>query len=450
MLRSVAVPCFLAGSLLVAVAACGSAVNAGAGDGATPPSAEAGADTGPTGSDGRAADAPHPQGPDATGDVAVAAETGSPSDAPRDSTPIDAADDAAPVNLDAGTTVVVMQPVSGTPTPTTATLHGPGLVLMGGGTDVDQAFVWMHDTLAGSATTKLGNVVVLRADVNTDNAYTPYIYGLAPFQSVMTVFLGGYSTNGPTATAADLAIAAYYVGRSDAVFFAGGDQADYATWKGSPLMAAVAGVYARGGVIGGTSAGCEILGPNFFDSQAADSMGNASVATSDAVGNPFEPTLSFTHGMLTFPTLPGVFTDMHFVTRDRLGRLAAFVARQYADGIATSGLLGVGVDESNALLVDKTGKATLVQQPGGSQASTGTGAYVLQPAGPADTCVSGQPLLYKNVKVTRIATPATDSVNFTTGCAAGTQFTLTVNGATPSSPYSVNPYSATGTATTCP
>ena len=312
-------------------------------------------------------------------------------------------DGGAPIDLDGGTTIVVMQPIAGTPVQTTTPLGGPGLVLMGGGTDVDAAFIWIHDTLAGSATARLGNLLVLRADDNTDNTYTPYIYALAPFQSVMTVYLGGSSVNETPATTVDLELAAAEVDRADAVFFAGGDQADYVSWKGTPLMDAVARVYARGGVVGGTSAGCAIQGPFVFDSVAADAAGGADVETEDAVSNPFESTISFTRGMLGFPTLTGVITDMHFVTRDRLGRLAAFVARQYADGAASSGVVGVGIDESNALLVDKNGLARLVQQSAGSEASTGTGAYILQPAAPAATCQSGKALLYSSIPVTRLS-----------------------------------------------
>jgi cyanophycinase len=342
-----------------------------------------------------------------------------------------------------------MQPISGTPVPTSIALQGPGLVLMGGGTDVDQAFVWIHDTLAGSATTKLGNLVVLRADVNTDNAYTPYIYALAPYQSVMTIYLGGSSVNETPATPADLAIAAEYVNQADAVFFAGGDQADYSSWKGSVLMDAVAAVYARGGVVGGTSAGCTIQGAVFFDSIAADADSFASVETPDAVANPFESTISFTVGMLSYPPLTQTLVDMHFVTRDRMGRLATFMARQVADGAIPSGVVGVGVDESNALLVDHAGHATLVQQPGGTEASAGSGVYIVQTTAATDTCQSGSPLLYAGLTVTRLANPATDFFDFAKGCGTGVSFTLTVDGSQ-SSPYSTSPYTTAGAPTSCP
>jgi cyanophycinase-like exopeptidase len=321
---------------------------------------------------------------------------------------------------------------------------------MGGGTDVDDAFVWMHDTLAGSSSTKLGNVVVLRADDDTDNAYTSYIYGLAPFQSVETIYLGGSPSNGTPATPTDLAIAAHYIDESDAVFFAGGDQADYVSWNGSPLTVAVASLYARGGIVGGTSAGCAIQGAFVFDSVAADAAGGANVETPDAVADPYEPTVSFTRGMFDFAAIPNVLTDMHFVTRDRVGRLAAFIARQYADGVAPDGVVGVGVDESNALLVDKSGHATLAQQSGGTEAASGTGAYIVQPAGPATTCVASSPLLYEDLVVTRLSNTTTDSFDFARACGTGMQFNLTVNGATPSSPYAPNPYTTNGAPTQCP
>ena len=366
--------------------------------------------------------------------------------------------DAGGPDLDSGTTVRVIQPVSGTPVKTGAALQGPGVVLMGGGTDVDAAFVWMHDTIAGSRTARFGNVVVLRSDNDADNAYTSYIYGLAPFQSVMTVYVGGYALNNlPEAgdlappTAADLAIAAWYVDQADIVFFAGGDQADYVTWKGSPLVAAVQALYARGGAVGGTSAGCAILGHFVYDSIAADQASFASVQTADAVANPYEGPISFTHDMLAFSNLPNVLTDTHFVARDRMGRLAAFVARQYADGTATSGVVGVGVDQSNALLVDKSGKATLAQQPGGTEADAGTGVYVVEPAGPATTCASGKPLVYPNLNVTRLSNPATDSFDFTRGCGSGVSFKLAVDGTNAAAPYApAAPYAAAGSNVKCP
>ncbi len=54
----------------------------------------------------------------------------------------------------------------------------------------------------------------------------------------------------------------------------------------------------------------------------------------NAAKNPYEGLISFTYGFLRFPPLAGAITDMHFVTRNRFGRTAVFMARQIADGKA--------------------------------------------------------------------------------------------------------------------
>ena len=65
--------------------------------------------------------------------------------------------------------------------------HGPGLVLGGGGLDVNAGFVWIHDTIVGSHSKRGADLVVLRA--TGDNDYDRYIYRLAPFHSVRTLLL---------------------------------------------------------------------------------------------------------------------------------------------------------------------------------------------------------------------------------------------------------------------
>ena len=56
-----------------------------------------------------------------------------------------------------------------------------GQLLMGGGTDVDAAFVWMINKSGG------GDFVVIRA-AGTD-AYNPYIYELGSVDSVETIII---------------------------------------------------------------------------------------------------------------------------------------------------------------------------------------------------------------------------------------------------------------------
>lgn len=257
--------------------------------------------------------------------------------------------------------------------------HGPGLILMGGSTDVDGAFRWMRRTIAGSpdAGARGGDVVVLRA--TGDNDYDSYIYGLARFNSVRTILLP------PCAAAADVAKAASVVDRAEGVFFGGGDQANYVIWKKTPLSAAVQRVYDRGGVVGGTSAGLAILGQFVFDAVAGDRTHD--VHTPDAVADPYEPAISFTEDLFDFPPLRDTITDTHFAARNRLGRLGAFMAVLVADHRAPSDRVkGIGVQERSALVVDKTGWATLLLQGSGGRA-------LLLRAGKARQAVKGKPLV---------------------------------------------------------
>jgi len=73
---------------------------------------------------------------------------------------------------------IVGNPADAPPAPTLS----PGLVLMGGGTDVDAAFQWMCQRAGG------GDFVVIRT-TGTD-AYNPYIQQLCPqMDSVETIII---------------------------------------------------------------------------------------------------------------------------------------------------------------------------------------------------------------------------------------------------------------------
>lgn len=329
-------------------------------------------------------------------------------------------------SVDAGQVTATVFPRVGSASDSVGTLQGPGLVLMGGGTDVDSAFTWMRGTLAAGAG-RFGDVVVLRA--SGSNAYDSYLYALAPFNSVQTVLLP------PPSTLADLQLAAALVDQAEAVWFAGGDQSRYAAWSGTALMDAVQRAYGRGGVVGGTSAGLAMLGQFAFDARVG------SVTSSEALANPYRADVTFTRGALRFPPLDGVITDSHFGPRDRFGRLTAFMARQVADG-AASAVLGVGVDEATAVLVDATGRATLVRQGGSGKAYFVSG-------GAASQCAPGQPLVYPSLTVTRLDAPG-QFFDFTRRCGTGPRYALNVD-ARQADPFGgTDPYAAAGAPGTCP
>lgn len=338
------------------------------------------------------------------------------------------AQDAGPdagrdAGVDAGPLTLTVYPRQGEPLDDVAAPMGPGLVLMGGGADVDDAFRSAQRTLAGDGGIRRGDVVVLRA--TGADGYTNYLLGLAPFRSVQTLKLT------PPATRADLLFAADVVSRAEFVFFAGGDQAHYAAWAGTPLLAAVQQVYARGGVVGGTSAGLAILGEFSFDAIAA---GPTSVTSSIALADPRSPLISFSHNLFRFEPLRGVVTDSHFRVRDRLGRLVVFAARQHADGLVTRTpreVLGLGVDEAAALVVDSAGRASLRLQRAGEG-----GVWAVR-VGPSRSLTSGQPLQVDQVQVTRLTDPSTHTFDLSTWCGTGPQYTLSLDGgqATPADLY---------------
>lgn len=113
-----------------------------------------------------------------------------------------------------------------------------------------------------------------------------------------------------------------------AVWFGGGRQWRLVdTFDGTPAIAALHAVLARGGVIGGTSAGATIQAEFLV---RGNPLGNAEMACE-----------GYERG---FAFLPGCAVDQHFVARGREGDLRALVAR-------FPQLLGLGIDEGAALVV---------------------------------------------------------------------------------------------------
>jgi len=269
-------------------------------------------------------------------------------------------------------------------------LHGPGLLLSGAGGlgTPPAAFAWVRRRIAGGARRPFGNLVVLRA--SGSNVYDKPLLREGDFNSVQTVLIP------PCAPRAQVNRVANVVDGADAVFFAGGDQSNYAVWKGSALMAAVKRVYARGGVVGGGSAGLAIQGAVVYDSVAADRF-NEDTHTADAVATPLEARISFTTGLFAWPALRDTITDTHFVARDRFGRTVVFLARILNENLlpGASSVYALGVDQGSSVAVDPDGSATLFNGDGGR------GAYLVR-AGTRPRLAAGQPLRY-TVEVSHVS-----------------------------------------------
>jgi cyanophycinase len=308
-----------------------------------------------------------------------------------------------------------------------ATLHlrGPGLLLDGGGAlEAPRASLeWMHRRLLGDTTRRGANVVVLRA--SDRNIYDVPFYRDGNFESVQTILIP------PCARRSQVDAIAPIVERSDGVYFAGGDQAHYVAWKGSALIAAVKRVYARGGVVGGGSAGLAIQGAAVFDSVAADRL-NVETTTSDTVRKPLDPRMSFTTSLFAWPALAQTMTDTHFAVRNRFGRLVAFLARiLYEHRLPdVPPVYGLGIDEASSVVVDPDGTATVLNAAGGK------GAYLLR-AGALPDLQLGSPLHY-TVDVSHVARNGErfDLLHKHTG---KPWYAVTVDG-TQTPPYDRNPY----------
>src|SRR5208337_4745112 len=122
-----------------------------------------------------------------------------------------------------------------------ATKPTAGIAMMGGGSDLDEAFRWLCDKGNG------GDFLILRA--TGDDDYNSYIQKLCHMNSVATLII-------PDRQAAQDPAVAEIIRRAAVIFIAGGDQANYIRgWRDTPVESAINANVAAGKAIGGTSAG---------------------------------------------------------------------------------------------------------------------------------------------------------------------------------------------------
>ncbi|MCX6556700.1 MAG: cyanophycinase [Candidatus Aminicenantes bacterium] len=129
-----------------------------------------------------------------------------------------------------------------------------------------------------------------------------------------------------------------------AVFFVGGDQIRYnrtlkkANGEDSPLLKSIRGVYAAGGVIGGSSAGAAMMcDPMICEGSSMKALSAGADYMPDSCPEPRGVSLAnglgfFNQGMV----------DQHFLKRGRVGRLLMAIHVQ------PKAWLGVGIDEDTA------------------------------------------------------------------------------------------------------
>ena len=264
-------------------------------------------------------------------------------------------------------------------------LHGPAYHLQGGGTDVAAAFQWMLDEARGctSCPTKL-DVVVLRS--SGADGYNDFVFKLNGVDSVETLVIKDRADSDTEAVIQTVAAA-------EVVFFAGGDQCNYVRYfKGTGVERAAERVHARGGGVGGTSAGLAILGEVSYDACSGGSARSA-----ESLRDPYDKDISFTYDFFDWPPLRGIITDTHFVERDRMGRTLAFVARQLKDR-RYKRFTSLAVERETSVVADRRGRARVLGK--------GPVYLVLGDHAP-EVCEPGRPLTYNGFKLWKLPTGAT-------------------------------------------
>jgi cyanophycinase len=255
-----------------------------------------------------------------------------------------------------------------------------GYVLAGGGTDQPAAFKWMIERAGG------GDIVIIRA--SGGDAYNKWILDMGGADSVETIVFRDRS-------AASDPFVLERLRNAEAVFIAGGDQSRYVNfWKGTPVEDALHALVARGGPIGGTSAGLAILGEFGFGAR------EGGLTSKEALADPTVKAVELDRDFLQLTHLENLITDTHFVERDRLGRLLVFMARIQRDGWSPAPR-AIAVDRETAVLVEPSGKATVVGK---------NTAYFLNATAPPAVYEAGKPLTLRGVGAYRIA--ATDPATF--------------------------------------
>ncbi len=282
-----------------------------------------------------------------------------------------------------------------------------GFALMGGGSDLDEAFRWLCDHAGG------GDLLVLRATGKDD--YNPYIKKICHLNSVATVVI-------PNKAAAEDPFVAQAIHHASALFIAGGDQANYVNfWADTPVQTELNAAIERGVPVGGTSAGLAVLGEYAYSAQG-DKPDDPNLDSKTAMADPFNSRVTIVKSFIHIPLLSGIITDTHFARRDRLGRLLTFLARvnkspEIDAPTATKGIRGIGVQERAAVLLEPDGTARVV----------GRGpAYFIECPHAQGSVVQGSPLTYGPYSIRKVVPGHTFNVKDWSG--DGVLYTLTVTG----------------------
>ena len=139
-----------------------------------------------------------------------------------------------------------------------------------------------------------------------------------------------------------------------AVFFTGGDQVKITSQLGcSPVCERIQEIYEAGGTIAGTSAGASVMPETM--------MVGGNGEESHRIGG----ALKLAPGL---GLIRGIIVDQHFAERGRIGRLLGAVAQNPR-------ILGVGIDENTAVIVERERTCTVIGEGGVTILDAGASTY---------------------------------------------------------------------------
>ena len=264
-----------------------------------------------------------------------------------------------------------------------------GTVLMGGASENDNAMRWFLERAGG------GDILVLRT--SGEDGYNAYFFedlGV-DVNSVETILCNNK----------DASFNPYVLRRvaeADALWFAGGDQWEYIDyWRDTPMEDAFNVLINEKQItIGGTSAGCAIMGQAYFSAE------NGTIISNTALHNPYHNLVQLGNDdFLNNPATSNLITDTHYDNPDRRGRQVTFLARLMTD--YGTPFYGIGVEEYTAVCIDELNIAHVY----GSYPGDDDFAYFLQvncysPSGP-EVCADGDLLTWDRndaaIKVIKMA-----------------------------------------------
>lgn len=215
-----------------------------------------------------------------------------------------------------------------------------GIVLMGGGKDVDAAFKWMIEKSGG------GNIVIIRA--SGTNAYNNYVFNLGKVSSVETLKIDSRDL-------ANNDSVVRIIRNAEMLWIAGGDQSNYIKfWRGTKTDDAINYlINKKKAPVGGTSAGCAILGQIYYSGEGG------SAVSKEVLADPYHKNVTlYKNDFLKVSYLKNVITDQHYVARSRRGRHVVFLSRIITDWNIFAN--GIAADERTAVCIDANGKAIVI------------------------------------------------------------------------------------------